>query len=138
MRSKQQEIHCGHTPKNNRVGLSLDPLLYPVPDSATLGSESPLSSLHWCVIFSAGGTGMAESGQGRTLIQLLGSLESRFTQHRMPFLFLPNPRHLRVAEDGLNRYTMCQVNRDPEDQQAWNKNSCRGTQYRGELTCLFE
>ena len=29
-------------------------------------------------------------------------------------------------------------NRDPEDQQAWNKNSCRGTQYRGELTCLFE
>ena len=49
---------------------------------------------------------MAESGQGRTLIQLLGSLASRVTQHRMPFLFLPNPairELLRTARTDTQR-----------------------------------
>ena len=91
MRSKQQEIHGAHTPKNNRLGL------YPWTLSCTLLALSHFpGSLHRCIILSGGASEWLSLDQGQTLVQLLeslaeSSLPPRRTQRRMPFLFLPNP-----------------------------------------------
>lgn len=92
MRSKQQGIHGAHTPKNNRLGL------YPWTLSCTLLALSHFPvSLHRCIILSGRASEWLSLDQGQTLVQLLeslaeSSLPPRRTQHRMPFLFLPNPR----------------------------------------------
>lgn len=114
-------------PKNNRLGPSLDLLLCPAPNPAALGSEPPLSSLHWCGIFSAGGAGMAECGRGTNprSASRISEIKIHTTQDDLPFPPKSTPPPT-VAKADLNRCTTCQVNRDPEDQQAWNKSSWRG------------
>lgn len=114
-------------PKNNRLGPSLGLLLCPAPDPAALGSEPPLSSLHWRGIFLAGATGMAECGPGTNprSASRISEIKIHTTQDALPFPPKSTPP-ATVAEADLNRCTTCQVNRDPEDQQAWNKNCWPG------------